>query len=190
MGSNYQQDINLLHLFSDVAIYNNMINSPEHAEMAVDIACRNALGRKSVSHLTIPIDVQEQKLKSKYSPHKVKGHTSDIFNHDILPSPELLRKAANILNEGKKIVILVGQGALNAGEEVQILCKHLNAPVVKALLGKAVISDYSPFSLGGIGMLGSSPASDAMNEANTLLMIGTSFPYIDYLPKPGQARGI
>ena len=190
MGSNYQQDINLLQLFSDVATYNNMINSPEHAEMAVDIACRNALGRKSVSHLTIPIDVQEQKLKSKYSPHKVKGHTSDTFNHDVIPSQDLLRKAADILNEGKKIVILVGQGALDAGDEVIIICERLNVPVVKALLGKAVLSDYSPYSLGGIGMLGTTPASDAMNEADTILMIGTSFPYIDYLPKPGQARGI
>ncbi len=190
MGSNYQQDVNLLQLFSDVTTYNNMINSPEHAEMAVDIACRNALGRRGVSHLTIPIDVQEQKLQGKYSPHKVKGHTSDTFNHDVIPSLELLRKAANILNEGKKIVILVGQGALDASDEVVTICKRLNAPVVKALLGKAVISDYNPYNLGGIGMLGTSPASDAMNEADTILMIGTSFPYIDYLPKPGQARGI
>jgi pyruvate dehydrogenase (quinone) len=190
MGSNYQQDVNLLQLFSDVAVYNNMINSPEHAEMAVDIACRNALGRKSVSHLTIPIDVQEQKLKGKFSPHKVKGHTSDNFNNEIIPSLELIKKAVDILNEGKKIVILVGQGALDAGDEIATLCELLCAPVVKALLGKAVISDYSPFSLGGLGMLGTSPASEAMNEADTILMIGTSFPYIDYLPKPGQAKGI
>ncbi|MGD9535300.1 MAG: thiamine pyrophosphate-dependent enzyme [Candidatus Nitrosocosmicus sp.] len=190
IGSNYQQDVNLLQLFSDVAEYNNMINSPEHAEMAVDIACRNALARRGVSHLTIPIDVQEQKLKGKYSSHKVKGHTSDIFNHEVIPSHQLLSKAADILNEGEKIVILVGQGALDAGNEVISICERLNAPVVKALLGKAVISDYSPFSLGGIGMLGTTPASDAMNEADTLLMIGTSFPYIDYLPKPGQAKGI
>ncbi|VFJ14365.1 thiamine pyrophosphate-dependent enzyme [Candidatus Nitrosocosmicus franklandus] len=190
MGSSYQQDVNLLQLFSDVAVYNNIINSPEHAEMAVDIACRNALGRRGVSHLTIPIDVQEQKLKGKYSPHKVKGHTSDNFNHEIIPSSDLLKKAADILNEGNKIVILVGQGALDAGKDVTMVCERLNAPVVKALLGKAVISDYSQYNLGGIGMLGTSPASDAMNEADTILMIGTSFPYIEYLPKPGQARGI
>jgi pyruvate dehydrogenase (quinone) len=190
MGSSYQQDVNLLQLFSDVSVYNNIINSPEHAEMAVDLACRNALGRRGVSHLTIPIDVQEQKLKGKYSPHKVKGHTSDTFNHAVIPSSDLLKKAADILNEGRKIVILVGQGALDARDEVTTLCERLNAPVVKALLGKAVISDYSPYSLGGIGMLGTSPASDAMNEADTILMIGTSFPYIDYLPKPGQAKGI
>jgi pyruvate dehydrogenase (quinone) len=85
IGSNYQQDVNLLQLFSDVAVYNNMINVPEHAEMAVDIACRTALGRRGVSHLTIPIDVQERKLKGKYSRHKVEGHTSDIFTYGIIP---------------------------------------------------------------------------------------------------------
>lgn len=190
IGSNYQQDVNLLQLFSDLAIYNNIINSPEHAEMAVDIACRTALGRRGVTHLTIPIDVQEQKLKGNYSRHKVEGHTSDIFNYDIIPNQQLLKKAAEILNVGKKVVILVGQGALGASEEVTAICEQLAAPVIKALLGKAVISDYSPYSLGGIGLLGTEPASDAMAEADTLLMIGTSFPYIDYLPKPGQAKGV
>src|SRR6476660_2245474 len=190
IGSNYQQDVNLLQLFSDVAVYNNMINVPEHAEMAVDIACRTALGRRGVSHLTIPIDVQERKLKGKYSRHKVEGHTSDIFTYGIVPNEELLKKAAAILNVGKKIVILVGQGVLDATDEIESICKLLGAPVIKALLGKAVLPDDDPYCLGGIGLLGTEPASDAMAEADTLLMIGTSFPYIDYLPKPGQARGI
>ena len=90
----------------------------------------------------------------------------------------------------RRIVILVGQGALNAGEEVIAVAEKLGAPVVKALLGKAVIPDDHPNSIGGLGILGTEPASDAMSEADTLLMIGTSFPYIEYLPKPGQARGI
>ena len=190
MGSGYQQDVNLLQLFSDVAVYNNMINSPEHAEMAVDIACRTALGRRGVSHLTIPIDVQEQKLKNRYSRHKVPGHTSDVVTSAITPNQALIDKAAVILNAGNKVVVLVGQGALGATDQVTSVCERLAAPVVKALLGKAVIPDDHPCSLGGIGLLGTGPASDAMNEADTLLMIGTSFPYIDYLPKPGQARGI
>ncbi|HJT50161.1 MAG TPA: thiamine pyrophosphate-dependent enzyme [Nitrososphaeraceae archaeon] len=190
MGSNYQQDVNLLQLFSDVSVYNNMINEPEHAEMAVDLACRSALGRRGVSHLTIPIDVQEQRLHSKYSRHKVPGHTSDVFTYDAIPNHELLQKAANLLNSGDNVVILVGQGALAASEEVTAVCQRLGAPVIKALLGKAVIPDDSPYSLGGIGLLGTEPATDAMNEADTLLMVGTSFPYIDYLPKPGQAKGI
>jgi pyruvate dehydrogenase (quinone)/pyruvate oxidase len=190
MGSSYQQDVNLLQLFSDVAVYNNMINEPEHAEMVVDIACRSALGRRGVSHLTIPIDVQEKRLHGKYSRHKVPGHTSDIFTYETIPNYELLQKAAEILNAGKKVVILVGQGALNASDELTAVCQRLGAPVIKALLGKAVVPDDSPYSLGGLGLLGTEPATDAMSEADTLLMVGTSFPYIDYLPKPGQAKGI
>jgi len=190
MNSNYQQDVNLLQLFSDVTVYNNMINRPEHAEMTVDIACRSALSLRGVSHVTIPIDVQEMKLKGRYSRHKVPGHTSDFYANITVPDRGLLEGAANILNSGRKIVLLVGQGALSAGEEVIQVAKKLEAPVVKALLGKAVIPDEHPICIGGLGLLGTEPATDAMNEADTLLMIGTSFPYIDYLPKPGQARGI
>jgi len=190
MNSAYQQDVNLLQLFSDVADYNTMINSPEHAEMAVDVACRTALSHRAVSHLTIPIDVQEARLKGRYSRHKVPGHTSDVFASAIIPDQELLKRAAEILNAGTKVVLLVGQGALDAGDEVLATAEKLGAPVVKALLGKAVIPDDDKHCIGGVGLLGTEPATDAMNECDTLLMIGTSFPYIDYLPKPGQARGI
>jgi len=190
MNSSYQQDVNLLQLFSDVTVYNNMINRPEHAEMTVDIACRSALSLRGVSHLTIPIDVQEMKLKGRYSRHKVPGHTSDFYANITVPDRGLLEDAANILNSGRKIVLLVGQGALGAGDEVIRVAEKLEAPVVKALLGKAVIPDDHPVCIGGLGLLGTEPATDAMNEADTLLMVGTSFPYIDYLPKPGQARGI
>jgi len=190
MNSNYQQDVNLLQLFSDVTVYNNMINRPEHAEMTVDIACRSALSLRGVSHVTIPIDVQEMKLKGRYSRHKVPGHTSDFYANITVPDRGLLEGTANILNSGRKIVLLVGQGALSAGEEVIQVAKKLEAPVVKALLGKAVIPDEHPICIGGRRLIKTKPATDAMNEADTLLMIGTSFPYIDYLPKPGQARGI
>ncbi|WP_337862441.1 thiamine pyrophosphate-dependent enzyme [Nitrososphaera sp.] len=190
MGSSYQQDVDLRQLFSDVSVYNNMINSPEHAEMAVDIACRSALAKKGVSHLTIPIDVQEKELHGEYSRHKVPGHTSDAFVTAAMPDPILLRQAADILNAGRKVVVLAGQGALGATDELIAVADRLGAPVVKALLGKAVVPDDHPLCLGGIGLLGTSPSSDAMAEADTLLMVGTSFPYIDYLPRPGQARGV
>ena len=190
MNSSYQQDVNLLQLYSDVAVYNAIINNPEQTEMAVDIACRSAMSQRGVSHLTIPIDVQEMKLKGRYSRHKVGGHTSDVSIPKFTSDPKLLEKAANILNSGERVVVLVGQGALGAGDEVIAVAERLGAPVVKALLGKAVIPDIHPVSIGGLGLLGTNPASDAMNEADTLLMIGTSFPYIDYLPKPGQAKGI
>ena len=190
MNSSYQQDVNLLQLYSDVSVYNDMISVPEQAEMAMDIACRTALAQRGVSHLTIPIDVQEKKLNGKYSRHNVAYHTSDVYNAETIPTYSLIENAAKILNGGNKVVILVGQGALEAGAEVIAIAKKLNAPVVKALLGKAVIPDDSQYSLGGIGLLGTKPSSDAMSESDTLLMIGTSFPYIDYLPIPGQARGI
>jgi pyruvate dehydrogenase (quinone)/pyruvate oxidase len=191
MGSSYQQDVSLLHLFSDVACYNNMINSPEHAETTVDIACRTALSQRGVGHITIPIDVQEKRLSGKYTRHNVPGHTSDLLSYPkIVPALSEIQKAAKLLDKSRRLVILVGQGALNSGDEVIALAEKLQAPVIKALLGKAVIPDDSPFNLGGLGLLGTEPASDAMSQADALLMIGTSFPYIDYLPKPGQAIGI
>jgi pyruvate dehydrogenase (quinone)/pyruvate oxidase len=190
MDSDYQQDVNLVRLFSDVSVYNTMINRPEHAEMVVDLACRSALSKRGVSHLTIPIDVQERRLEGSYSRHKVGGHTSDVFAKASMPDGKLLQQAADVLNAGKKIVILVGQGALDAGDEVVAVAEKLKAPIIKALLGKAVVADDHPHCLGGIGMLGTEPATDAMSEADTLLMVGTSFPYIEYLPKPGQARGV
>lgn len=192
MGSKYQQDVNLLQLFSDVTIYNNMINSPEHAESVIDIACRSALAQKGVSHLTIPIDIQERKLESKYSAHNIGGHTPHLLVTTAarLPEDRLIMEAAKILNSGNKTVLLVGQGALGADDEIINIAKKLSAPIVKTLLGKAVIPDDDPYSIGGLGLLGTEPASDAMMEADTLLMIGTSFPYIEYLPRPGKARGI
>ena len=190
MNSSFQQDVNLLHLFSDVSVYNSMIGSPQQAEMAVDIACRTAHVRKGVSHLNIPTDVQEQKLEGHYSRHKVPGHTSDISVPPTSADKKLIGKTADILNNGKKIVILVGQGALHASGEVIAAAEKLNAPIIKAMLGKAVIPDDHPYSLGGIGLLGTEPSSDAMSETDTLFMVGTSFPYIEYLPKPGQAIGI
>ena len=190
MNSSFQQDVNLLNLFSDVAVYNSMIGSPRQAEMAVDIACRTAYVRRGVSHLNIPTDIQEQKLEGHYSRHKVPGHTSDIYVAPISADRLMIEKAAEILNNGKKIVMLVGQGALNASEEVITTAQKLNSPIIKAMLGKAVVPDDHPYTLGGIGFLGTEPSSDAMAESDTLFMIGTSFPYIEYLPRPGQAVGI
>jgi pyruvate dehydrogenase (quinone)/pyruvate oxidase len=172
MGSGYQQDVNQLGLFADVAVYNNMIIAPEQAEMAVDIACRTALSQRGVSHLTIPIDIQEKNLEGNYSKHKVPGHTSDTnVNVNTTPDNLLLGKAADIINSGNRVVILVGQGALNASQSVKSIAEKIKAPVIKALLGKAVIPDGHPNSLGGIGMLGTYPSLQAMNESDTLLMI-------------------
>ena len=190
IGSSYQQDVNVLELFSDVSEYNNRINKPEHAKMVADIACRTAISRKGVSHISIPIDVQYEKIKNIYSPHKIQNHTSHHKPSLSSPSENSINNTADVLNSGKKTVILVGQGAFHAREEVNELAQRLKAPVVKSLLGKAVLPDDSEFSLGGLGMLGTEPASKAMNKADILLMIGTSFPYHEYLPKPKQTLGI
>ena len=125
MNSSYQQDVNLLQLFSDVAVYNSMINVPEQAEMAVDIACRTALAERGVSHLTIPIDIQEKKFSGKFSRHNVAYHTSDVYVAATIPSRSLIEAAAKILNAGSRIVILVGQGALGAGEEGTCNCRKV-----------------------------------------------------------------
>src|SRR5438094_5764162 len=117
MNSNYQQDVNLLQLYSDVAVYNDLISVPEQAEMAVDIGCRTALAQRGVSHLTIPIDVQEKKLTGQYSRHNVPyHHTSHAYIAETIPSHPLIENAAKILNTGNRVVILAGQGALEAGE--------------------------------------------------------------------------
>ena len=115
-----------------------MINVPEQAEMALDIACRTALAQRGVSHLTIPIDVQEKKLNAKYSRHNVAYHPSDVYSAKTISSRSLIEKAVQILNTGNRVVILVGQGALGAGEEVIVVAEKLGAPIVKALSGKAV----------------------------------------------------
>src|SRR6185503_19364313 len=119
----------------------------------------------------------------------VKGHSGD-WEHPptSVPAESLLRQAAEIINDGSRIAILVGRGALKAREEVTQLAETVGGPVVKALLGKGVLPDRSPYTTGGIGLLGTAPSVDAMEECDTLIMIGTSFPYMDFYPKPGQAK--
>src|SRR5205823_3852357 len=163
-----------------------------HVENVVDLACRTALAYRGVAHITIPVDFQEHELKDrKRSKRNVPHHTSDIY----APLPQIprqsdLQRAADILNEGRKVAILAGQGALHAGDELEEAAEVLGAPIIKALLGKACVPDDSPYTTGGIGLLGTRPSQEAIEECDTLLLIGTSFPYLEFLPKPGQARGI
>src|SRR5436190_417591 len=163
-----------------------------HVENVVDLACRTALSYRGVAHITIPVDFQEQELKdSKRSTRNVPHHTSDICTPlPLLPRESYLHDAAAILNAGKKIAILTGQGALGAGDEVQQVAELLGAPIIKALLGKAVVPDDSPYTTGGIGLLGTRPSQEAMEDCDTLLIVGSAFPYIEFLPKPGEAKGV
>lgn len=191
IGQQYQQDVETDKLFMDVASYDERIMGLAHAKAVTDIACREALYNRTVSHITIPVDLQEQELPGDRSERNIPKHTSQAQPCPIqVPSITDLKRAAEILNTAKRPVILCGQGALGAGDILVQVADIIGAPIIKALLGKAVIPDEHPLSLGGIGLLGTRPAEDALDKCDALLMVGTSFPYIDYLPKPGQARGI
>jgi pyruvate dehydrogenase (quinone)/pyruvate oxidase len=187
-----QQDVELDKVFMDVALYNTRIMGPGHVENVADLACRTALTYRGVSHITIPVDMQEAEVDAKrMSKRNVPHHTSDVCAIGMqLPAQSDLERAAYLLNSGKRIAILVGRGALNATDELELLAETLGAPIIKALLGKAAVPDFSPYTTGGIGLLGTKPSQEAMEQCDTLLMIGTSFPYIEFLPKPGQAHAV
>jgi pyruvate dehydrogenase (quinone) len=188
-GTFQQQDVELDKLFMDVACYNNRVMSGAHMESVIDLAIRSAIEKRGVSHITIPIDVQQQSAKAEKSQRNALHHSSSA--HAIsgnVPPPADLAAAAKILNDGKRIAILAGQGALHATDELIQLAELLGAPIVKPLLGKACVPDDSPYTTGGIGLLGTAPSEEALADCDTLLMIGTSYPYMEYLPKPGDCR--
>ncbi|HZB44488.1 MAG TPA: thiamine pyrophosphate-dependent enzyme, partial [Pyrinomonadaceae bacterium] len=190
-GSKFQQEVNMTLLFEDVSVYNQEVINPEQVAMLTDAACRHALNNRGVAHITFPVDYQEKEPTGKGTMHKVEGHTTSRWSPSLMVPPEdELKLAAFILNQAKKPVILVGQGALGAGEEVIEIADRLGAPVVKALLGKAVVPDDHPLTTGGLGLLGTTPSQEAMEQADALLIIGSSFPYMEYLPKPDQAKGV
>jgi pyruvate dehydrogenase (quinone)/pyruvate oxidase len=185
-----QQDVNLDRLFADVAVYNTRVMGPAHVENVVDLACRTALGYRGVAHINFPVDLQDQEVRER-SKRNVANHTSDVLAHRArLPAENDIVRAAAVLNAGKKIAILCGQGALHATDELEEVAERLGAPIIKALLGKAAVPDMSLYTTGGIGLLGTKPSQEALEECDTLLMVGTSFPYIEFLPKPGAARGV
>jgi len=187
-----QQDVELDKLFADVAVYNNRIMGPAHVENVTALACRTALMYRGVAHITFPTDMQDMEMsKSERTKRNVRHHTSDVFARGAhLPNERGLQQAAEILNKGKKVAMLVGAGALRATDELEQVADILGAPIIKALLGKAAVPDDSPFTTGGIGLLGTAPSEDALKNCDTLFMIGTSFPYIEFYPKMDQARAI
>jgi pyruvate dehydrogenase (quinone)/pyruvate oxidase len=185
-----QQDVDLDRVFTDVAVYSTRVMGPEQVENVTELACRNSLARRGVSHINFPVDFQSQTHEDR-SERNLPEHTSDIMARQIgLPSQDDLGRAADVLNAGKKIVILASRGAIKATDELIQLAEALAAPIVKPLLGKACVPDDSPYTTGGIGLLGTKPSHEAIGECDTLFMIGTSFPYIEFLPKPGKARGV
>ncbi|MBI3557290.1 MAG: pyruvate oxidase [Deltaproteobacteria bacterium] len=187
-----QQDVELDKLFEDVAVYNTRIMGPAHVENATELACRTALAYRAVAHITIPVDFQSMPVtRDSRSERNIAHHASNVFARSArLPGQADLERAADVLNEGRKIVILAGQGALDATDELLELAELLGGPIVKPLLGKAAVPDDSIYTTGGIGLLGTRPSAEALETCDTILLVGTSFPYIDYLPKPGQARAV
>jgi pyruvate dehydrogenase (quinone)/pyruvate oxidase len=190
-GSHFQQEIDMTLLYQDVAAYNQEVINPNQVEMLVNEACRHALNHRGVAHITFPVDYQVAEPDGHLSDHKRKHFTSAEWTPPLLiPREEELREAARILNEAERPAMLVGQGALGATDEVLAVADALGAPVVKALLGKGVVPDDSPFTTGGIGLLGTTPSVDVMEKCDALLIVGSSFPYMEFLPARDQAKGV
>ncbi len=189
-----QQDVEVDKLFMDVAQYNVRIMGPSHVEPAAEIACRTSIAYHTVSSLTIPVDIQSMEVGDMpRSKRNVPGHTRAENCSAWMRRPPAageLKNAAELLNRGRKIVILAGLGALHATDELEQTAEKLAAPIVKPLLGKACVPDDSPYTTGGIGLLGTKPSQQALEDCDTLLIVGSTFPYIEFMPKPGQARAV
>lgn len=191
IGTHYQQDIDLDRVFSDVAAFSGRIMGPTHVCNVVDQAVKTALAQRTVSHITIPKDIQDWPAEGMRSKANVAEHSGDRFSEALpLPGKAQLERAAALLNEGTKIAILAGRGCLSARDEIVLLAEKLGAPIVKPLLGKAVVPDDHPYTTGGIGLLGTAASQDVMEECDTLIIAGSSFPYLEFYPKPGQAKAV
>ena len=190
LGTGTQQDVELDKLFMDACAYSTRIMSPAHAQNVTELAIRTALARRQPTHVTIASDTQSMTVSSSpRSPRNLAGHVSNVMSAPaMLPADDVLDAAARVLDAGRKVCILVGQGALHAGVEVAAVAERLAAPVVHALLGQGVLPDAHPHAMGGVGLLGTAPAQAAMDDCDTLLIVGSTFPYIEFYPKPGQAR--
>lgn len=192
LSTHTQQDIELDKLFDDACAYSTRIMGPTHVENVTEMACRTALAYRQPTHITMPVDIQSMELKkAERSKRNIQHHVSNVMARGgQMPDREQLERAAAILNEAKKPFILAGQGALGARAELEAIAERLNAPVGMALLGKGAIPDQSPYATGGVGLLGTKPSQEALEDCDTLLIVGSSFPYIEYYPKPGSARGV
>ncbi len=178
IGTHYQQDVDLDKLYMDVAVYNQRVMGPAHVINVTDEAIKTALSRRSVSHITIPKDIQEMKASDEQrSSANIKKHSGDLYA-PVYPraSEAQLHEAAEIINKGHKVAILAGRGCLGARAEVLELADKTGGPIVKPLLGKAVVPDRDPSTTGGIGLLGTAPSQDAMEECDTLIIAGQQFP--------------
>jgi pyruvate dehydrogenase (quinone) len=191
LGSDYQQEVNLEGLFADVCAFVATAVDAAQVRHLVDRAARTALARRTPTAIILPTDVQAEEAVEEPPHEHGTAHSSVGWSPPrIVPQDEDLRRAAEIMNEGERVAMLVGQGAAGAVDEVVEVAELLGAGVAKALLGKATVPDDLPFVTGSIGLLGTKPSWELMQGCDTLLIIGSSFPYAEFLPEEGQARGV
>jgi pyruvate dehydrogenase (quinone) len=191
LGGQYQQEVDLVSLFKDVAgEYVQMCTAPAQIRHLVDRAIRIALARRCVTCIIVPNDVQEMPEEEPPREHGTVHSGVGYSRPRIVPTGDDIARAAEVLNQGEKVAMLVGAGALDATDEVVQVAEVLGAGVAKALLGRAAVPDDLPYVTGQIGLLGTRPSWDLMQECDTLLMVGSGFPYSEFLPREGQARGV
>jgi pyruvate dehydrogenase (quinone) len=187
-----QQDVALDKLFMDATVYSTRVMGPAHMENVAEMACRSALAYHQPTHIMIPVDIQSMPVgKAHRSDRNVAHHVSNLMARGgQCPDRQQLDRAADILNQAKKPFILAGRGALGARDELEAVAAKLNAPVGMPLLGKGAIPDESPYATGGVGLLGTRPSQEALEACDTLLIVGSSFPYIEFYPEPGKAKAV
>lgn len=191
LGSSYQQEVDLLSLLKDVAgDFVQMAIVPAQVRHLVDRALRIATAKRTVTALVLPNDLQELPMEPPPRKHGANFSGVGYASPRVVPRDEDLRRAAEVLNAGKKVALLVGAGGLGATDEIIAVAEKLGAGVAKALLGRAAVPDDLPFVTGSIGLLGTEPSWDLMQGCDTLLMVGSGFPYSEFLPKEGDARGV
>ena len=189
-GASYQQELNLDRMFADVAEFVQEVSHPAQLPHVIDRAVRLAIARRGPSVIILPKDLQELPYEAPKRAHGFTRSGPGYSRPVIVPAEADLRRAADILNSGKKVAILIGAGAMGAADGVTAVAEALGAGVAKALLGKTVLADDLPFVTGCIGLLGTRPSSDLMTGGDTLLMVGTGFPWSEFLPKTGAARAV
>src|SRR6476469_111480 len=189
-GGSYQQELNLDRVLADVAEYVQEVSVPSQLPHVIDRAVRLAIARRGPSAIVIPKDVQEEPFQAPKRAHGFTRSGPGYSRPVVVPHEADLRKAADLLNSGAKVAMLVGAGAVGAVDEVIEVAERLGAGVAKALLGKSVLPDDLPFVTGAIGLLGTKPSSDIMNGCDTLLIVGSGFPWSEFLPKDGAARAV
>jgi len=189
-GGSYQQELNLDRMFADVAVYVQEVTHPAQLPHVIDRAIRLALARRQPSVVIVPKDVQEQPFEPPKRAHGFTRSGPGYSRPLVIPAQADLHNAADVLNSGEKVAMLIGAGAIGASDEVIAVAEKLGAGVAKALLGKTALPDDLPFVTGCIGLLGTKPSSELMNGCDTLLIVGSGFPWSEFLPKTGQARAV